>query len=83
VLNPEEHSQENVISLFKETLCINKDNIMKTIARQIEKKAIELGIKNRNLAIARNMLMKGYDIKSIQEITELAKERIESLKKSK
>ena len=62
-------------------------DIMKTIARQIEKrgeiKGIELGIKNRNLAIARNMLMKGYDIKSIQEITELAKEMIENLKKGK
>jgi len=68
---------------------------MKTIARQIEKigekrgeikgekKGIELGIKNRNLAIARNMLMKGYDIKSIQDITELAKEMIENLKKGK
>ena len=37
VLDPEEYSQENVISLFKEALCINKDNVMKTIARQIEK----------------------------------------------
>jgi len=56
-----------------------------TAARKLEQKGeqrgIEIGIKNRNLAIARTMLIKGYDIKSIQEITELAKEMIESLKK--
>lgn len=76
-----------MISLFKEALSINKENIMKTIARQIEKrgeiKGIRQGIEQNRLAIAKNMLMKGYDIKSIQEITELAKEMIEELKKGK
>jgi len=52
---------------------------------QGEQRGIELGmekgIEKTRLAIARTMVTKGYDIKSIQEITELAKEMIESLKK--
>jgi len=44
-------------------------------------KGMEKGIEKTRLAIARTMVTKGYDIKSIQEITELAKEMIDSLKK--
>ncbi|OJW72228.1 MAG: hypothetical protein BGO68_06260 [Candidatus Amoebophilus sp. 36-38] len=85
VLNPAYHSEEDLLSLFKETLFISKEDIMKTIARQIEKRGevrgMQQGIEKNRLAIAKNMLKKGYAIKSIQEITELSKETIEKLKK--
>ena len=57
----------------------NKKNTIMTAAQQLRQE----GIHNRNLAIAKNMLKKGYDIKSIQEITELSKEAIAKLKKGK
>jgi len=67
---------EEILEIFSKIYPQLKDRIM-TAARKLEQKAIE---KNR-LAIARNMVIKGCDIKFIQEITELAKETIESLKK--
>ena len=75
---------EEILEIFSKIYPQLKTRIM-TAARKLEQKGeqrgIEIGIKNRNLAIARTMLIKGYDIKSIQEITELAKEMIDSLKK--
>jgi predicted transposase YdaD len=40
----------------------------------------KIGEQARNLAIAQNMLKKGYSVQSIQEITGLSKEAIEKLK---
>jgi predicted transposase/invertase (TIGR01784 family) len=40
----------------------------------------KIGEEARNLAIAQNMLKKGYSVQSIQEITGLSKEAIEKLK---
>jgi predicted transposase/invertase (TIGR01784 family) len=59
------------------------DTIM-TAARQLEIRGEKIGKKigeqARNLAIAQNMLKKGYSVQSIQEITDLSKEAIEKLK---
>lgn len=56
---------------------------MRTIAHQIEKKRNRnwhtKGLKEKAVDIAKNMLQKGYDIKSIQEITGLTKEAIHQL----
>jgi predicted transposase/invertase (TIGR01784 family) len=66
------------------------DTIM-TAARQLEirgekrgekigeKRGEKIGEQARNLAIAQNMLKKGYSVQSIQEITGLSKEAIEKL----
>jgi predicted transposase YdaD len=67
------------------------DTIM-TAARQLEirgeirgekigkKIGEKIGEQARNLAIAQNMLKKGYSVQSIKEITGLSKEAIEKLK---
>lgn len=85
VLDTTHHSEEDLVNLFKEKLFIPKQEIMRTIAHQIEKRGIEIGIqkglKEKAVDIAKNMLQKGYDIKSIQEITGLAKEAINQLTK--
>ena len=75
---------EEMLEIFSKIYPQLKETIM-TAATKLEKrgieKGIEKGIEQNKLAIARNMLIKGYDIKSIQEITELAKEMIENLQK--
>ncbi|OJW69900.1 MAG: hypothetical protein BGO68_03200 [Candidatus Amoebophilus sp. 36-38] len=62
---------------------------MTTIAQVIEKRGEKRGeergekkgVQKNKLTVAKNMLKKGYDISSIQEITELPKGTIEGLKK--
>lgn len=55
----------------------NKKNIIMSAAHKLQEEAIQ----ENKLTIAKSMLKKGYNIKSIQEITELSKETIEKLKK--
>ncbi|OJW72255.1 MAG: hypothetical protein BGO68_05930 [Candidatus Amoebophilus sp. 36-38] len=81
VLNPAYHSEEDLVNLFKEKLFISKEEIMRTIAHQIEKRGEKRGMETKAIAIAKNMLKRGYNTKSIQEITELPKGTIENLKK--
>ncbi|OJW68764.1 MAG: hypothetical protein BGO68_04305 [Candidatus Amoebophilus sp. 36-38] len=59
----------------------NQKKIIMSAAQQLRQEGRQEGMKARNIIIAQNMLKKGYDIKSIQEITELSKETIEKLKK--
>jgi predicted transposase/invertase (TIGR01784 family) len=53
---------------------------MITIAQTIEKRGEVRGKQESRLAIAKNMLTKGYAIKDIEEITGLTREAIEKLK---
>jgi predicted transposase YdaD len=60
---------------------IRGEKIGKKIGQKIgEKRGEKRGEQARNLAIAQNMLKKGYSVQSIQEITDLSKEAIEKLK---
>ena len=52
-----------------------------TYGQILKQEGIKEGIKKNRLVVAKNMLKKRYDIKSIQEITQLSKETIEKLKK--
>jgi predicted transposase/invertase (TIGR01784 family) len=85
VIGKKGNSEKKLVNLFKDTLSKNEEEIMTTIAQTIErrgeKRGEKKGIQKNKLAIAKNMLKKGYDIKSIQEITELSKETIEKLQK--
>lgn len=97
LLDPAHVSEEDLLNLFEEKLFINKEEIMRTIARQIEKRGeirgIELGIQQgiqqgmqqgmqqRNIEIAKSMLKRGADIHFIKEVTGLSKEAIEQLRK--
>jgi predicted transposase YdaD len=59
---------------------IRGEKIGKKIGEKIgEKRGEKRGEQARNLAIAQNMLKKGYSVQSIQEITGLSKEAIEKL----
>ena len=80
VIGKEEKSEKDLVSLFKEVLSKNEEEIMITIAQTIEKRGEIRGIQKNKLAIAKNMLAKGYAIKDIEEITGLSREAIEKLK---
>lgn len=78
---------------FVEGVFTDKSKIIMTYGQVLKREAkregikegkqegIKEGIKKNRLVVAKNMLKKGYDVKSIQEITELSKETIEKLKK--
>lgn len=91
VIGKKGNSEKKIVSLFKDVLSKNEEEIMTTIAQTIERRGERRGekrgeikgIKKGKLAVAKNMLKKGYDIKSIQEITDLSKETIEKLKKER
>lgn len=84
VIGSEGNSEEKVVTLFKEVLSKDKEEIMTTIAQVIEKRGMEKGIQQgmqaRELAIAKNMLKLNLDVKLIQEATGLSEEIIENLK---
>jgi predicted transposase/invertase (TIGR01784 family) len=75
-----EKSEKDLVSLFKEVLSKNEEEIMITIAQTIERRGEKKGRQESRLAIAKNMLAKGYAIKDIEEITGLSHEAIEKLK---
>jgi predicted transposase/invertase (TIGR01784 family) len=58
--------------------------MMSTVFQQVREEGKDIGVKEgeekNKLRVARNCLMKGMDIQTIAEITELPVERIESLK---
>jgi hypothetical protein len=84
ILDPAYVSEEGLVNLFIEKLFLTKEKIVRTIARQIEervaKRAEERVEKREKLAIAKNMLAKGYPTGDIEEITGLTREAIEKLK---
>ncbi len=57
---------------------------MSTVFQQVREEGKDIGVKEgeekNKLRVAFNCLMKGMDIRTIAEITELPVERIESLK---
>ncbi|OJW67237.1 MAG: hypothetical protein BGO68_01430 [Candidatus Amoebophilus sp. 36-38] len=69
---------------FVEEVFPDKPKIIMTygqmLKREAKREGKREGIREGSIAIAKNMINKGYDIKSIQEITELPKETIEKLK---
>ena len=89
VIGKKGNSEKKLVNLFKDVLSKNEEEIMTTIAQVIEKRGEKRGeergekrgVQKNKLTVAKNMLKKGYDINSIQEITELPKETIENLKK--
>lgn len=83
VIERKGNSEEKIVTLFREVLSKNQEEIMTTIAQVIEKRGeqrgMERGMQARNLAIAKNMLKLSLDVKLIQEATGLSKQTIEDL----
>ncbi len=85
VLDTTYTSEEKVINLFIKKLSKSKEEIMATIAQQIEKRSIEQGRQEGRQEgmqqVAKSMLKKDLTISLIQEVTGLSKQTIEELKK--
>lgn len=66
------------ISKENEAFLLNAIKELK-IDERLKKEGIKEGIQERNYQIARKMLMKGTDIESVIDITELTREEVEQL----
>ena len=66
------------ISKENEAFLLNAIKELK-IDERLKKEGIKEGIEERNYQIARKMLMKGTDIESVIDITELTREEVEQL----
>jgi predicted transposase/invertase (TIGR01784 family) len=77
VLDPDHVSEEDLVSLFEDKLFINKEDIMRTIAQQIEKR----GEEKKAMEVAKIMLTKGLATDFIQEVTKLPKQALDQLRK--
>ncbi len=75
-------SEEKLVNLFANKLFKSKEEIMETIAQQIEKRGIQQGIEQGMQQVAKSMLKKGCETSFIQEITGLNLEQIKNLSKN-
>jgi hypothetical protein len=81
VLDPAYVSEEELVFLFEDKLFINKEEIMRTIAQQIEKRGEIRGEEKKAMEVAKIMLTKGLATDFIQEVTKLPKQAVDQLRK--
>lgn len=77
-MNEDEQIRENILARE------NAERVHNTLIANAKEEGFEQGIeqgtKQEKIEIAKNMLLKGTDIKFISEVTNMSKEEIEELK---